>query len=260
MPLWHCRIVGAGQGSQMGMQIVVAQANWGETSPLRIQALLTGVASHLLELLRTPLMGTVIVAPTACPVDDPVTLYRSSPAEPYQVLLSARGDYWCQFAYQFSHELCHILSGYENLRGNPNRWFHEAICEIASVFTIRRMAERWLTCPPFPAGAGYSGSLARYAEALLSQKERRMPTGMSLCSWLLAEEGSLRQDPYIRDKNAVVAYSLLPIFESEPQGWNTILSLPDSSALIDDYVCEWRLQVDPADQPFLDRIGQRLRR
>ena len=63
---------------------------------------------------------------------------------------SARDRKWAKFGYQFSHEFCHVLSNYENLKANPNNWFHEAICELASVFTLRRMAERWPTHPPYP--------------------------------------------------------------------------------------------------------------
>ena len=68
-----------------------------------------------------------------------------------------------QYAYQFAHEFCHVLSGYEGLEGNPNNWFHETICELASVFTLRRMAERWPTHPPYPNWAGYSKHLLEYA-------------------------------------------------------------------------------------------------
>ena len=53
-------------------------------------------------------------------------------------------------------------------------------------------------------------------------EKRQLPTGMTLSTWLQSEEEGLRQDRYLRDKNALVAYSLLPIFESDPAGWNFI--------------------------------------
>ena len=77
-----------------------------------------------------------------------------------------------QFAYQFSHEFCHIMSDYERLRENPNGWFHEAICELASVFTLRCMAERWSSCAPYPNWVEYSDSLLSYAEDCLSCEDR----------------------------------------------------------------------------------------
>lgn len=77
---------------------------------------------------------------------------------------------------------------------------------------------------------------------------------MTLSTWLLSEEESLREDYYQRDKNAVVAYSLLPIFESEPTVWNAVRKLPSSSAMIQEYMLEWHACVGPAEAPLIKRI------
>ncbi len=95
-------------------------------------------------------------------IEHPRVLYRCSQCEPYVIQLDTRGTYWSQYAYQFSHEFCHILSGYEHLKENPNQWFHETVCELASVFSLRRMAERWPIHPPYPKWADYSDSLMCY--------------------------------------------------------------------------------------------------
>ena len=81
---------------------------------------------------------------------------------------------------------------------------------------------------------------------------------MTLSTWLRSEEESLRQDRYQRDKNAVVAYSLLPIFETEPVGWNAIRRLPDSTATFQDYLLEWHRQVEPSDKPFVTLVQSAL--
>ena len=78
--------------------------------------------------------------------------------------------------------------------------------------------------------------------------------GTTLSAWLLSEEESLRLDQYHRDRNAVVAYALLPIFESEPSGWNAIRRLPVSSAMFEDYLLEWHRQAEPADKPFITLV------
>ena len=125
---------------------------------------------------------------------------------------------------------------------------------MASVFTLRRMAERWPSSPPYPNWTGYAGVLANYVDELLSCRVRQLPTDATLREWLSAREMELRHDPCQRDKNAVVAYTLLPIFESEPAGWNAIHRLPDSSAMLGDYLLEWQARVEPADRPFVKRI------
>ena len=236
------------------MNIVVAPYGWAEARPRDVEALLGNVASHMKRFLRPSFAGTTIVVPAPCDDWTPRTHYRPSTRDPFFIQLTARGRKWAQFAYQFSHELCHVLSGYEHLRDNPNNWFHETICELASVFTLRRMAEKWLTSPPYPHWADYAESLASYADETLSNKERHLPPGMTLVRWLASEEASLRQNPCQRDKNALVAYLLLPIFEAEPVGWNTIRTLPSSSAMLKDYLREWHSQVEPLDRAFVERI------
>ena len=142
---------------------------------------------------------------------------------------------------------------------------------MASVFTLRHMAEKWPTSPPYPNWANYAESMASYANELLSREERHLPSGMTLARWLLFEEESLRRDTEaalasntrisdeLRDKYAIVAYALLPIFESDPTGWNAIRRLPDSSVLFKDYLCDWHSQVEPIDQPFVNCIIQFFR-
>ena len=236
------------------LNLTVAPYGWGMALSIDVQVLLEDTTSHLNRLMRDPFVGTVVVVPAPCDDFKPMTHYRPSPNDPFFIQLTARDKRWAQFAYQFSHEFCHVLSGYERLRGSRNNWFHEALCELSSVFTIRRMAERWPSSPPYPTWSDYARQLASYAENCLSKEERRLPAGMTLSTWLLSEEDSLRQDRYQRDKNAVAAYSLLPIFESEPSGWNAIRNLPDSSAMFKDYLSEWNSQVEPLDRPFIERI------
>lgn len=236
------------------MRISVVANGWGLAQPSDVEALLMDTASHLNGLLRALFTGTILVVPAPPSDPAPMTLYRSSPNEPFCIQLTARDRRWAQFAYQFSHEFCHVLSDYERLRDSPNGWFHEALCELASVFTLRRMAERWLTCAPFPNWAEYSDSLLGYADDCLSREDRQLPIDTTLSAWLLKEEETLRKDRYLRDKNAVVANALLPIFESNPGGWNSIRNLPDSAASFRDYLHHWYKAVDPVDRPFVGRI------
>ena len=236
------------------MKIAAAPYGWGEARPKDIEALLRNTASHIGRLLRTPVAGSIVVVQAPSNDLTPRTHYRPSACDPYFVQLTARDRDWARISYQFAHELCHVLSEYERLRAGPNNWFHEAICELASVFTLRRMAERWPTCPPYSNWTGYASALASYADDILSCKERQLPPGVTLREWLSSMEQKLRGDPSQRNENAVVAYSLLPAVEGEPGGWNAVRRLPNSSAMFGDYLLEWHAQVEPDDRPFVERI------
>ena len=243
------------------MQLYVKgkQGDWGTAQPHDIQRLLTDTASHLNRLLRNPFEGTIHVIPSE--EGFPRVLVRESPDQCFFVIkLSARDRKWAAFAYEFSHEFCHVLSGFERLEPEPNQvkpnnWFHEAICELASVFTLRCMAEQWPCAPPYCNWADYAEKLEHYSQRKLSRPEVKLAEGVTLQSWLSLHEKVLQQHRYCRNKNALVAYALLPIFESDPKGWNAIRSLPDCSGCLEEYFAVWHSSADPADREFIARLS-----
>ena len=240
------------------IQLQVLQGNWGEIEPNEIAILLQDAAFHINRLLRTPFQEKIQVEHSQ--VDHPKALYRALSEEPYTIWLSAQDHYWCKFAYQFAHEFCHVLSGYDWIRENPNNWFHEAICELASIFTIRCMAFRWLTHPAFQGRKDYAASLSEYGRDLLNKQDSQLSTDMSLNNWLSLNEVVLREtpvdDPDQRSNQILVAYQLLPIFEKTPGGWNAIRKLPNSTSLLADYFVAWYSEVDPEDRVFVARLSE----
>jgi hypothetical protein len=137
----HCRIHADQERYASKMEITIEPYGWGEARPHDVGALLFDVASQLNRLVREPFAGPIRVVPAPRHHFTPMIHYRISRQDPITIQLAARDRSWSQFAYQFAHEFCHSLSNYELLRDNPNRWFHEALCELASVFTLRRMTE-----------------------------------------------------------------------------------------------------------------------
>ena len=166
------------------LRISVLECDWGEAVRCNIQLLLEDVASHIGRELRYPLDKSIQVMnlPTK---ECPIAFYRRPGDDAYKINLTVKGRKWSQFAYQFAHEFCHVLSGHERLRNNPNNWFHEAVCELASIYTLRRMGERWRTRPPFANWTSYSESLAAYSEDLLEKYRSMSPEG-SFNAWLSA--------------------------------------------------------------------------
>ena len=236
------------------MKIDVEPHGWGEAKPSNIEALLVDVASHLNRLLVEPVADQIRIVAASGIGAEPITLYRCVLDGPITIQLTARDRKWAKFSYQFAHEFCHVLSRYEQLRNNPNNWFHEALCELASVFTLRRMAECWPIIPPYPNWADYAGALYDYADDLLADENHQLPEGLTLATWLPMHENELRQDPYLRDKNGVIACQLLPLFETHPSGWNAVRNLPDSTGPFSEYLADWHERVEPEDKPFVNRL------
>ena len=237
------------------MEIEVLECDWGVARRDDIRKLLEDVASHIVRELRDPFEETICVL--NLPGKPPRSFFRRPGAAAHEVNLTARDRRWSQYAYQFGHEFCHVLSGHERLRCNPNNWFHESICELSSFFVLRRMAERWPTDPPYPHWADHSPSLADYAQSEAAKHKIVAPTG-SFGAWLIANENDMRKDPYLRDRNGVVALRLLPVFEQTLQGWNAVRRLPVSTGTISEYMEAWKAEVRDVDRPFVERISEAL--
>ena len=87
------------------------------------------------------------------------------------------------------------------------------------------MASSWKTQPPYPNWASYSEALKKYSDDLLNDPKRSLPAGTVFVDWLATNLPEMQKNSTIRDKNAVVAKQLLPLFEKDPKGWQSVAFL-----------------------------------
>jgi hypothetical protein len=212
------------------IQIEVAPGNWGQIDIKDLQRLLEAVARQQLSdippLSRDPL--AIYVIPRN---DFPEVMLERNRDGAYVVRLTARDERLYQYAYQFSHELCHIQSHYEKkeLRDGKlpiqNQWFEESLCEAASIFTLQRLAATWDERPPLRRWIGYGEKFGAYAQQLLSQPHREVPQEQTFLAWYKANADVLPENPYDREKNELVAGQLLAIFGNDVTRWQSIVYL-----------------------------------
>ena len=237
------------------MQIHVEEDDWGQAQIADIHRLLLDVALQLLRHFSQPPDGRIVVQ---CRPNEvaPRVLYRTSPTDDYVVWLTTRDLFWCQYAYQFAHELCHILCDYERLRLTPNQWFHESLCELASIFAVKQMAATWQTAPPYANWRDFAAALDTYADELITRDEHRLPAGVSLSDWLHVNEAKLRADPYQRALNSLVAVQLLPLFQSTPEHWQAVHYMPDSNESFADFLLSWWRACPDEHKSFVSQIAR----
>jgi hypothetical protein len=184
----------------------VADADWGDADPARVMVVLEDTARELRSLFPGAGAVRVLVSPTS---RAPMVLFERTARGEHHVLLRARGSNWAHYAYEFAHELGHILTHYGRHASQPaaarHQWFEEAVCEMLSVYALRRLAAR----APDDAGAPYAG----FADLVLGEPHRRAAHGMDLAAWLRDNEAALRADPYQRARNEAVTMRLLEIFD-----------------------------------------------
>ena len=191
--------------------------------------------------------------------ESPIVLFERGSAGEIRVRLNVEDRRWSQFAFQFGHEMGHIICGYNDYP-NPNKWFEETICEAASLFVLGRMAEEWKTRPPYAIWKDYAGSLRKYRDDRLAGAA--LPAGMTLPAWFREREPSLRKDATQRDLNLRMAAMILPLFEEAPERWAAMPSLNavrgDASRSFAEYLRDWSRSASEKHRPFIGKIAERF--
>ena len=242
-------------GRKLGLSIQVQGGGWGRGRKESIETVLHAVADTLMA--RFPpgqFRAPIVVTHTDGP---PVALYGRGSGGEYRIRLHARDDNWHLYAYEFAHELCHVLSNYDAQPAiqRDNQWFEEALCETASLFTLRHLAQRWEAQPPGPEWVGEAGRLRGFFELLIGEGHRMLPAEAPLAAWLRDNEASLRRDPYLRQKNEVLANLLLPLFEHDPDNWQALAYLnldpADARSSLRAYLSRWYASTPPAHRALV---------
>lgn len=234
--------------------IAVRPADWGDASPEDIAAVCRSVAGELVDYFPRRKLDPIVIDKSRS--GGPRVIYGTTPQGERRVNLNIKDRHWAQVAYQFGHEMGHILGNYREAN-NPNLWFEEALCETASLFSLRRMARTWKTRPPYSNWKGYAGSLESYADDYvrgLAKLERA-----SLPEWLRQNEADLRKidRPKI---GAVAAHILLPLLEEAPAHWEALDWLNQFDAKTEltfaAYLADWHGRVPTAHKPFVADIAK----
>ena len=155
---------------------------------------------------------------------------------------------WSKLAYQFGHELGHVLCNSwraDAKPANPCQWLEEALVEAFSIRGLGLLAESWARDPPFPGDQAFGGAIRRYRDDLLA-KSQAVATGQgaadNLAAWFQARRGTLETEGGAMGA-APLVLAVLADLEAEPAGLDGMGSLnrwPGRSGVpIEDYLRRW---------------------
>ena len=225
---------------------------WEGAVAADVRAVLGSVVDALLP--HVPGAGVVVIE--VRPRGGPISLFERAEDGAVRVHLNTGGTFWSQYAYQFAHELCHVFCRFDR-DDTGNRWFEEALCELASIYVLRRMADAWRETPPYPNWRDYATSLADYAARLID--EGRLPEGMALADWYARHRDVLPTVPTDRENARIVAVALLPFFEDEPELWAALPWLnaarPSQPRTFREHLGDWRRHAPPAHAAAIETIA-----
>jgi len=203
---------------------VKVNGSWGEVTKFQLAPVLQDAAEVLASnFTNTP--DEIFVFPRE---EGPIALFQP----PGFIGLSSKGAYWAQHVYQFSHELCHVLTNYGRLQASPSKHFQidEIVCETASQFTLLKLADKWSTSAPLDLG-WFAPHLRKYANDLQAKYATRS-TGLIYADPLHAATD--------RDKNGYVAVKLLKLFLEKPAYWQATQYYPPPTSTVAEFFSKWR--------------------
>ena len=174
--------------------------------------------------------------------------------------LDTGDSYWSQYAFQFGHELCHVLCRFRE-GDTGNKWLEESLCETASLFVVRRMAETWKTDPPYRNWKYYAPHLKEYADRRIAGAHAA--GGPVAGPVVRRERRGPAQDGEDRPRNTVVAAALLPLFEAEPRHWAAVHHLNDErpetpGRPLEPCLSRWHDHTPAEHQAFVRKIAKEL--
>jgi hypothetical protein len=107
---------------------------------------------------------------------------------------------WSKLAYQFGHELGHVLCnswGPDAKPANPCQWLEEALVESFSIRGLGLLAESWQRDPPFAGDAAFGGAIRRYRDGVLAGYRAfaaEVGADRGLGGWFRAHRGEMEKD------------------------------------------------------------------
>ncbi len=200
-------------------RLIVARDGWGDCRAEDVAAV-CGSCAHTILTAIPPLVGN---EPTIMILRDPqgpMAVSQPGLNGEHFVLLNSGDRLWAQIAYQFSHELGHVLCGNRSTQ-SPQMWFEEAFCESLSLWTMDRLGISWQTTAPYEHWKSYAASLSSYSENVRTRVEEPE----SLQAWYREHRDYLGHEAHDRDKNLVFAKQLATAAHENPAFYRAFLYL-----------------------------------
>lgn len=236
------------------VKIFIENGNWGNVKTNEIQWVLQSTARIFIPYLPNLKEKEISVYTSS----HPRIYYKRDPNGHYRINLSARDRYWCQYAFQFSHELGHLICQTKR-QDQTNQWFEESLCEAASLFALRELSKRWTSDPPDPAWQDYAFEFNIYRTDRINKAE--YPENFHLPSWWEKNRLKLSKNANLRKQNLWIAIKLLYLIEKEPKtAWSACEWLnhyqSDEIKSFELYLAEWKLACPKKEQKeFVQKVA-----
>jgi hypothetical protein len=144
----------------------------------------------------------------------PAIWLHDKPAQTAWMIVDIGARAWCQLAYQFGHELGHVLCnswGPEAKPAPPCQWLEEAMVEAFSIRGLALLADSWERDPPFSGDAPYAKAIRDYRANLIEKYRQAAPPDPDI-----AECYRIHCRDFTQGKGDPMVLAVLGEMESDP--------------------------------------------
>jgi hypothetical protein len=177
---------------------------------------------------------------------------------------------WSKLAYQFGHELGHVMCNIWSPEGNSAEppaaaWLEEALAEAFSIRGLGLLADRWAITPPFPGDSAFAGAIRQYRDNLVIKYRTiaaEQGATADLTAWFRVRREALAGNGDIGGPAAGAVTAVLAEMTADPVGIEALGALsrwpPHSGRSVEDYLGLWTQS--SAELGASQRLPMRLRR
>lgn len=245
------------------LDILVEKDGWGSASSADVQMVVTAAAQQIWRNCGGQLIRPIRVYHRP---DVPLTDFMHDWRGRIRIGLASEDTRWAQMAFQFGHEFCHALAQHSAAAKrswhpprHANLWLEECLCEVGSLFVLRRLAAVWRNEPPYPQWRTYASAFGEYAAVRLDRPDHQLPADNTFRDWFRKNEPELRENHALRARNVIIARQMLPLFESEPGGFEALcylnLGQRKQGKPLAQHLAEWRAAAPAELRGFVEKVG-----
>jgi hypothetical protein len=187
-----------------------------------------------------------------------VWLHSDPPREAWIVVDIGACD-WSQLAYQFGHELGHVLCNSWQRNAKPHmpcQWLEESMVEAFSIRGLGLLAESWEKDPPFAGTNDFGQAIRQYRAKVI--EGYRQPEGPApaadIAPWLAEMRDTLAKQMGVNPMEGPAILAIVEMLERDKgcvEDMGAVNRWPEPALPLDAYLAAWTASCAEIGSPGL---------
>jgi hypothetical protein len=155
---------------------------------------------------------------------NPAIWLHSDPSTTAWIIVNTGERDWSKLAYQFGHELGHVLANSwspDTKPGNPCQWLEEALVEAFSLRALGKLADTWEQRPVFANDAPFADAIRRYQRSTIQNYEKiasRQMQNSGMEAWFRQYRPELEDNGTLAGSAQVAVTTMLHELDTDVRG------------------------------------------